>query len=291
MIRGVWDYVQAVEKGQTHLSTFRKVPSQINTASSWFDLSMSPGMPLPQYYAAAPLVAQQLKRSTDGGINHGSSVSSGGYQKYLKRFLIMLNSQTGLPMPYILCDYVLYYPFIDMGTNDEQIMDNSLTLPRYTDGAGLQMMAVSVASGTSLSPQFTVNYTNSDGVSGRTSKLVTLGLQTANGSILNCHHGLNTVIGNGPFIGLQNGDKGVRSIQSVTFPSTLDVGLFAIALVKPLVTGTLFESTAPSETELIAHNSQLPKIYDDAFLNLIVCPNAAVNGLIFNGEIETVWNK
>lgn len=289
MIRGVWDLVQAMDKGQTHYSTFRKTPSQVNTGSSWFDLSMSPGMPLPQYYAAAPLVAQQLKRSTDGGINHGPSVP--GYQKYLKRFLLMSNSATGLAMPYMLLDYLLYYPFIDMGTNDEQVMDNTLSLSRYADGVGVQMMAVSVASGTSLSPRFTVNYTNSDGVSGRTSKLVTIGTQTANGSILPCHHGLNTVIGNNPFVGLQNGDKGVRSIQSVTFPSTLDVGLFALVLVKPLVTGTLLETTAPSEIDSIAHQSQLPKINDDAFLNLIVCPMAAINGITFNGELETVWNK
>lgn len=290
MIRGVWDYVLAVEKN-IHYSTWRKIPSQVNTAASWFDLSMSPGSPPPQYYAAAPLVAQQLKRSTDGGLNHGPSVSSTGDQKYLKRFLIMSGSQVGLPMPYILCDYLLYYPFIDMGTNDEQVMDNTLSLPRYSDGLGVQMMAVSVASGTSLSPRFTVNYTNSDGVSGRTSRLVTIGAQTANGSILTMHHGLNTVVGSVPFIGLQSGDKGVRSIESVTFPSTLDVGLFALVLVKPILTGTLYEPSAPSETELISHRSVVPKIYDDAYLNLIAYPNAAINGLTFNGEIETVWNK
>ncbi len=291
MIRGVWDLVQAVDNGRTNYSSWRKTPSQINTASNWFDLSMSPGNPIPQYYAASPLIAQQMKRSTDGGINHGSSVSSGDYQKYLKTFKVTYGSATGLPMPYVLCDYLLYYPFVDMGTNDEQIMDNTLALPRYTDGVGVQMMAVSVAAGTSLSPRFTVNYTNSDGVSGRTSKTVTMSLATANGSILNCHHGLNTVIGSVPFIGLQTGDKGVRSIESVTFPSTLDVGLFALVLVKPLMTGTIFETTSPSETELIVHQSQLPKIYDDAYLNLLVCPSAAINGLTFFGDIETVWNK
>ena len=290
MIRGVWDYVQAIDKGQTHYSTWRKAPSQANTAGNWFDLSMSPGTPLPQYYAASPLVAQQLKRSTDGGLNHGASVSSTGHQKYLKRFLMMGDSAFGVPMPYIICDYLLYYPFVDMGTNDEQVMDNTLTLPRYTDGAGLQIMPVSVASGTGLAPLFTVNYTNADGVSGRTSKVVSLTSAVANGSVLTAHHNLATVIGNTPFIGLQEGDKGVRSIESVTF-TALDVGLIALVLVKPLVTGTFYEQTAPSEAEFIVHQSQLPKIYDDAYLNLIVCPNAAINTRSFFGEIETVWNK
>lgn len=290
MIRGVWDYVQAIEKGQSHYSTWRKIPSQVNTASNWFDLSMSPGTPLPQYYAASPLVAQQLKRSSDGGLNHGSSVSSGGYQKYLKRFLIMGDSAFGVPMPYLIMDYLLYYPFVDMGTTDEQIMDNTLSLSRYADGVGVQMMAVSVASGTGLAPKFTVNYTNSDGVSGRTSQVVTLTSAVANGSIITAHHNLATVIGNTPFIGLQGDDKGVRSVQSVTFTS-LDVGLFALVLVKPLATGTFYQQTAPSEQEYIVHQSQLPKIYDDAYLNLIVCPNAAINTRSFFGELETIWNK
>lgn len=290
MIRGVWDFVQAVEKGQTHYSTWRKAPSQTNTSSSWFDLSMSPGTPLPQYYAASPLVAQQLKRSTDGGLNHGPPVSSSGHQKYLKRFLIMGDSAFGVPMPYTILDYLLYYPFVDMGTTDEQLMNNTLTLPRYTDGVGVQMMLVSVASGTGSAPKLTINYTNSDGVSGRTSKTVTLTSATVNGSIVAAHHGLSTVIGNGPFVGLQDGDKGVRSVESVTF-SSLDVGLLALVLVKPLATGTFYEQTAPSEQEYIVHQSQLPKIYDDAYLNLIVCPNASINTRTFFGEIETLWNK
>lgn len=290
MIRGVWDYAQAVEAGRVNYSSWRKVPSQATTNSNWFDLSMSPGNPRPQYYAAAPLLAQQMKLSTDGGFYHGQSVSSAGYQKYLKSFKLSLTSSAA-PIPFMLLDYLLYYPFVDMGTNDEQAMDNTLTLPRYTDGAGVQMMAVSVASGTGLGAQFTVNYTNSDGVSGRTSRLVTLSVATANGSILSCHHNLSTTIGNTAFIGLQEGDTGVRSVQSVTFPSTLDVGLFALVLVKPLMTSTFFEATSPVENELIVHQSQLPKIYDDAYLNLIMCPAASVSGFQFFGDIETVWNK
>lgn len=66
----------------------------------------------------------------------------------------MASSATGLPMSFILCDYLLYYPFVDTGTNDEQFMTNSVTLPRYTDGKGVQMMAVSVASNSGTTPTF-----------------------------------------------------------------------------------------------------------------------------------------
>jgi hypothetical protein len=87
-------------------------------------------------------------------------------------------------MRLVLCDYLLFYPFVDESVTDEQIMDNTATLPRYTDGDGVQMMAVVVAAQVG-GGTFTVNYTNSDGVSGRTSKPMTLSTTgTVNGVIL-----------------------------------------------------------------------------------------------------------
>lgn len=282
---GLWDYIDQVENGKGHYSFWRKTPSQISTSGIWFDMSMSPGNPAPQYYAAAPLVAQQMKRSTDGGIFHGPSVSPAS--KFLKRFLIMSASATGLPMPFILADYLLYYPFVDTGTNDEQLMDNSLTLPRYIDGKGVQMMAVSVAANSGTSPTFTVNYTNSDGTSGRTSQPQVLNTATANGSIVSS--GTGATASTGCFIGLQSGDIGVRSVESVTFTSGTDVGLFSLVLVKPLITSVLLEQTAPTEVECLSHQAQLPQIYDDAFLGLIALPQGSLSGVAFHGEIETIY--
>lgn len=280
------DYAGSVVAGDSHYSSFRKTPSQVTTAGIWFDLSLSPGNPNPQYYAASPLVAQQMKKSTDGGFNHGPDVSPS--YKYANRFLILSNSATGLPMPFILCDYLLYYPFVDTGTNDEQLMTNSVTLPRWVDGKGVQMMAVSVAPNSGTLPTFTVSYTNSDGVAGRTSQTQQMNAAIANGSILTSSVG--SAISSGPFIGLQSGDTGVRSVESVKFPATTDVGLFALVLVKPLLTSALLEQTAPVEVVGLSNQSQLPRIYDDAFLGLIALPRGSLSGVGFYGEIETVWN-
>ena len=283
---GLGQYATTVESGTSHYSTWRKTPSQVTTAGVWFDTSMSPGNPNPQYYAATPLIAQQMKRSTDGGLNHGAAVTP--LAKYLNRFLIMSGSATGLPMSYILCDYLLYYPFVDTGTNDEQFMDNTNTLPRYTDGVGVQMMAVSVASNSGTLPTYTVNYTNSDGVARRTSVVQRVNIATANGSIITSSIG--SAISSGAFIGLQQGDLGVRSVESVTFPAVTDVGLFALVLVKPLITSVILEQTAPSEVLPIAHQTVVPRIYDDAMLSLLTLPSGSLSGVAFHGEIETVWN-
>lgn len=279
-------YAECFTEGREHYHSFRKTPSQVTTAGVWFDMSMSPGNPSPQYYAASPLVAQQMTKSGDGGFNHGNSVSP--LQKHLSSFLIMSSSATGLPMPYILCDYLLYYPFVDTSVNDEQFMVNSSSLPRYTDGAGVQMMAVSVASCSGTLPTFTVNYTNSSGVAGRTTSVARFHTATANGSIMTSNTG--AAVSSSPFIPLQSGDTGVRSVESVTFPGVTDVGLFALVLVKPLVTGALLEQTAPSELVPVSHQNQLPRIYDNAFLGLLTLPNGSLSGISYFGEIKTVWN-
>ncbi len=283
---GLWKLNQAYDEGKTHYSFWRKTPSQATTAGLWFDMSMSPGNPAPQYYAASPLIAQQMKRSTDGGFNHGTSRS--GTYKFLKRFLIQSASATGLPLPFILADYLLYYPFIDTGVNDEQILTNSVSLPRFTDGVGVQMMAVSVAANSGTQPTFVVNYTNQDGTAGRTSRPCILNTATANGTIITGDQA--AAVSSGCFIPLQSGDYGVRSVQSVTFTSGTDVGLFSLVLVKPLMTSVLLEQTAPSEVEGLDHIGIMPQIYDDAFLGLIVNPQGSLSGVAFHGEIETVWS-
>lgn len=285
MLKGKWDIINKFEEGKNFYSFWRKTPSQVTVAGQWFDMSMSPGNPSPQYYAASPLVAQQMKYSTDGGIRHGTNVSPS--TKYIDRFLIMSASATGLPMPWILCDYLLYYPFVDTGTTNEQLMDNTTALSRNTGGAGNQIMVVSVASSVGLQPTFRVNYTNSDGVSGRLSNICTLSTTTINGGIMT-----NTVaaaISNIPFVPLQSGDKGVRSIESVTFISGTDVGLLSFVIVKPLLTGCLIEQTAPCEVVPVSDQSNLTEIEDDAFLGLLVYPNGSLSGVAFHGEISTFW--
>lgn len=281
------DFLIAEENGRNHYSFWRKTPSQTTTAGIWFDMSMSPGNPPPQYYAASPLVFQTLSKSGDGGINHGVNVGS-TYYKFLKRFLIMSASATGLPMPFILADYLGFYPFIDESINDIQTLTNSSSITRYTDGVGVKIMAVSVAPASgATSPTISVSYTNSDGTSGRTTPNWLMNLATANGSILSSDTG--ATISASPFIPLQSGDLGVRSIESVTVTSGSEVGLFALVLVKPLLTSVLLEQTAPTDVVPHAFQAQMPRIYDDAFLNLITLPNGSLSGVAFHGEIETIF--
>lgn len=273
-----------VNDGSFKFSTFRKAPVQTTTQGLWFDLSMSPGNPPPQYYAASPTVAVQMKYSTDGGLFHGPATVD--RSKHLRELCLTSNSATGLPCPFILCDYLMFYPFIDEGSTDEQPLTNSVTLPRYTDGKGVQVMAVSVA-GRTGGQTFRFTYTNSDGVAGRISQTVLQNTATAIGTIVTSN---NATLGAcGPFIGLQDGDSGVRSIESVQMISGPDVGLFTLVMVKPLQTVQLYEQTAPAEKDAFRDQLEAPRIYDDAYLNFICMPNASLSGVAFNGYLKTVW--
>lgn len=276
--------VDAELEGRCRNYFWRKVPSQVTQQGVWFDLSMSPGMPVPQYYIGGIGTATVLRQSTDGGLYHGANVSP--QTKYLRTITVRSVSATPLPMQMNLCDYLMFYSFNDEGTTDEQFMTNNVSLTRCISGKGVQIMAVSVA-GRTGGQQFRVNYTNSDGVSGRISQPVTENAFSANGTIVTSHTALAGT--SGCFVPLQSGDSGVRSIQSVTMLGA-DVGLFALVLVKPLAQIQIKEITAPYEKDFLISDSILPIIEDDAFLGFTCIPNGSLSGVVLMGDLKVIWN-
>lgn len=282
----VQQLVNAEISGAVRRYMWRKVPSQVTTTGVWFDLSLSPGNPVPKYwFDATPLTAKGIFQSTDGGIWHGPNTSP--KQQYLRMTTAMSSSATGLPLPLVLCDYLLYYPSVDDSVLDPQPLDNTVTLPRYTDGKGVQVIAVTVA-GRTGGQSFFFTYTNSDGVGGRTSQTVQQNAISAIGTITTSS--LSTLAQSGnPFIGLQSGDKGVRSIESVTMLG-VDVGLFSLILVKPLAQTMIREQTAPVEKDYLIETSDLQEVKDDAFLGWLTCPNGSLNGVTLFGDLQVVYN-
>ena len=283
----VTDLIDAEIAGQSKYVAFRKVPAVVTGAGTWYDYSMAPGNPTPQYYAAAPLVAQTLSRSADGGIHHGGNVSSG--KKYVRRLTAMCVAAAGVPQRLYLLDYLMFYPFVDMGTPDQQDMTNTQVLTRYTDGEGVKIMAVLVAPHGLAGDTFFVTYTNQDGTAGRVTPLHTMSTAIAvNGTILTTQQTGAARIG--PFLGLQGQDTGVRSIEAVQCTAGLDVGLFTLVLVKPLSELTVREITAPTEKDFYLHSGgKLPQVVDDAYLNFISCPNGSLTGVPLFGDATFVW--
>lgn len=281
----IGEVVNCELEGRVKDYIWRKTPSQTTITGLWFDLSMSPGMPPPQYYIGGILTATQLKQSTDGGFYYGANVSPS--ERYLRKITTQANVTTALPMNAILCDYLLFYSFIDEGTTNQQDMININTLPRYTDGKGVQVMAVQTNAGTG-GQSFFFTYTNSDGVSGRTSRTVTMNTSTTVGNIV----GSSTATQGGasPFIGLQAGDSGVRSIESVTMLG-IDTGLFSLVLVKPLVQTCFREITVPYEKDFLVPTTDFIRIYDDAFLGFVALPLGSLAATALRGDLKVIWTS
>jgi hypothetical protein len=282
--------VDAEENGQTFISGFRKNITVTSGANAWFDWTLSPGNPLPFYYASTPLAGATMSQLANGGIPHNQPVASLGYKTYLKTLTITPALGTIPSGPMILMDYLFYYPFIDTGSTDEQILDNTASLTRYTNGAGVSVIAVQLAGmlGTG-NPTFNFKYTNQDGVL-KTSPTQTCGSASLVGELAT---GMNSNVSgsrtNYPFLMLAPNDTGVRSIQSVTF-DTPNIGLLAFVLVKPLEQIIQREDNSSSERTPVIDFFDLPIIQDNAYLSVLFnsgIRTSAQGSTI--GTIQTVW--
>jgi len=272
-IKGV---IESLDKGRVQTSSFRKVSSQATTAGVWCDLSMASGNPSPNFYSGLELSSTTLEGNK--GIYNGSG-------KYLIETLQYVGSTNGAPLTLTLCDYLMFYPQIDMDSVDLQSMDNSISLPRYESGEGVMMFVVAQYPYIG-GADFTIKYTNSENVSDRTTGLIRSNTAVNIGTFI--HGATNTANSYSTFIPLQSGDKGVKSIDSIQFNSP-NGGLAAIVLVKPLYTTTIREFISPTETNTITDSSLLPEIKQGAYLNWIALPNASISGVPISGLIKTIW--
>lgn len=276
--RNIQAYVDAVESGRSHYCSFRKIPSQTSAAGIWVDASMAGGNPLPNYYASSPLTADVLDGSR--GLFHGADKAP--ETKHLTELSICVSS-TATVGQFMLLDYLMYYPFFDGDDTEPQVMVNPITLPRYADGDGVMVMAVTVAPATG-GGSFTFTYINQDGVQ-KTSPVQGC-VAGAIANLVNSQQA--TVNGNGPFLKLAAGDRGVRSIVSAQF-SVPNGGLYALVLVKPILDHAVREINTYSEVVLPLQRPFLPRIYDGAYLNLIFVATASPAGTSIVGHARFAW--
>ena len=133
---------------------------------------------------------------------------------------------------------------------------------------------------------FYIKYTNSSGVSGRTSKTVIQNSVSVIGSVVTSDRA--NALQAGAFIPLQDGDTGVRSVESVTMLG-VDVGLFSLILVKPLGDTMIRGIDAPVEVDWLLDKKEMPIIEDDAYLSWLVCPSGSLSGVAIIGTNKTIF--
>jgi hypothetical protein len=178
----------------------------------------------------------------------------------------------------------MYYPLVDMDSTDEQVMIPAVTLPRFTDGIGVEAMLVAVNPYIG-GATFFVNYTSADNQP-RQSWVEISTTSTLIGTIV--HSAAPTNIGGGPFIRRAAGCRGIKKIDSITFLAP-NGGLAALVLVKPLADIMTNEVTAYCEHDLIIERKMLPTIVDGAYINLIGCSGTSWAAAPLNGLFSFIW--
>ena len=279
--RNLREYGDALTGGAVRDGHFRKVPSQASVAGWWVDLSMAAGNPPPNYYASDPLVAATL--SGFRGIFHGDAVAPAVKQLHS---LTLCTPTAGLVGTYNMLDYLLYYPFVDMdAAGDTQLLDNTVTLPRYTDGRGVQVMAVAVTP-TAGGGSFTYDYVDHNG-DAKTSPTISLSTAAASiASIVTSEPA--TAAGGRPFLPQASGSDGVQQITAVNV-IVAGGGLVALVLVKPIARHTIREVNVPSEVEYFVMRQGAPAVEDDAYLNLVMNCAATVAAGTLAGHARFVF--
>jgi|GEM_PF-791330 len=290
----------ATDAGRNWISTYRKALSATATVTGqYYDYSYAGGNPIPNYYAASPLEAATLE--SDKGIIVPRMAA--GLKQYLHRWTAMsaaasATSTTNQNQELILLDYLMFYPFVDMdAAGEDQVMTQTATLPRYTDGVGVQMMVVA-QSPTVGGGRFTISYTGTDDLPYTTTSMFCGAAQPA-GSLV------QAVLGPGgltPFVPLNAGVRGVKQVNSVNF-SIANGGLCAVVLVKPItqtwlreesrrtIAGTLESFGDAAEVESIRTTGSIVEIQDGAFLGMIGRGTAgSLASSVLVGTIETIWN-
>ena len=211
--------------------------------------------------ASAPSTAVALSNTTTGALLKPALPGSITNPLWLSQ--IEITGDTTAGTCYVLCDRLCEQGGLS-GTDTATQTTNMPTaaLTRYTDGVGV-FAAVEIYTQVGTTARtLTAVYTNQAGTGSRTTKPIVFGATDTReaGKLLT--------------LPLQDGDTGVRSVESVTISaSTGTAGNFGITLFKPLAILPLITSQTKGVTPayqnlLVASGAKLIEVQDNACLFL-----------------------
>lgn len=280
------DLIDSMNAGQAWPTSFHKtVGSVAYTAGRWYDLTLLAGSPRSNVYPGSMLAATKLWYKSAGSLWHGTPVSP--KTKHVAAAQAHTASAT-VPALLMLCDFLLFYPLLDLDSDAPQEMENVQALTRYTDGLGVKAMLVTTADTGASTSTIYIQYTNHLGVAGRTPPVIIQNAPPATaGQILHAGTAANNY---GPFLPLQAGDLGVRQVDNITLSAGVGGGWACVVLVKPICTIPLLTAGVPVERSYITDIPSLPKVHDEAFLGWLLFTGANTGaGSIIRGHVDFIW--
>jgi hypothetical protein len=284
------DFLDAYESGRVHTQRFIKNNGSIAIDNTWSDWSFASGQPA---YDARIGVANTFTPfvAANNDAIYFPAIES-GLERRLASVNVASNSAgTGQQsIQFVMYDLVGVYPLIDGDSTDTQLMDNTLTLPRYSSGEGLVPVLVNHIAPQVQACNGTMEYVNSDGVSR------TISINLANNGVTKIVSVGQSGGGSGGYsIQLCGGCKGIRSVTSIQF-STPPGGLYAIYIYKPLIvldnSDDIIQANKKAFTNkclCINNGFLLPRIYDGAWLGFFTMSIGGARLFSIYGDITFLW--
>ena len=261
-----------------------------HTAGLWYSLMRGGGNPAADTIlgTGTNLAFQALSDAvaTASGIPHGGNV---GDYKVLLNAAAQTAAATTAPCVLMLVDMLGFYPITTVTTTGAQTLNNTVTLPRYTDGAGVQAFLTPSTVMGAATPNITLNYTNSAGTAGKATP-VTLPIGNSAAAVTSIVHSGTGTGKYGPFIPLAAGDAGIRSVQSINLSASYVSGVLNLMLCRPLLTLPITTLGVTAERDLVNQFASMPRVYDGACLHWLMLAGAATPvASPLSGHLEFGW--
>lgn len=190
---------------------------------------------------------------------------SGTATKHLLTMSAQTAGATTVPITLLLVDLLGCYARIDGNTASAITLANSLTLPRYTSGTGVMAYSVVAPATTGANAHnCLMTYTNQGNTGSRAlPQTVASTVSAVNSHIYHSGTAANNI---GPFLPLQAGDTGIRSVQ--TWQQSAANGTAStftnLVLAKPIMELQLTTQFLLSERDMLNQFPSLPLIQEAA---------------------------
>lgn len=238
-------------------------------ANSFWSLWTAAGQPGAGGFGGTNLAARAVSATTTGALAFTNPV--GPDTKHLLAF----NAASSVAAGTLLAvDRLLDYPGISATVTTLQTADNTVVIPRYTTGAGVQMFCEVTTALGATAQTVTILYTNQAGTAGRST---TLSPVTSSA--------VNRIPQLGFFIPLAAGDTGVRKIESWQFGGSMGAGVLNFTLCRPFADLPIQGAAQMVERNLVLHTPRIQQIVDNAALSFLLFAGTTSSGSI-NGSLR-----
>ncbi len=296
MIRTQSDLLAAYAAGRYHEQRIIKTGAGQANDTRWQDWAFQAGQPAYDARIGAANTRTPVVAVRNDAIYFPDV--PGGMQRVLHKLTIIpkASNASQASIDFVLYDLVAYYPLIDGDSTDPQDMDNTASLPRYSDGEGLRLVMVTHVAPAVQGGQMLLDYTDSQG----TDRSITLGVPNNGINAVCSPIGTGTATITGPLtVSLDAGVTGVRSVNRVTY-LTPPGGLHCLYLIKPLAQFKHYHDAllqadttgvkAALEIDFALKDGwRMPVIKDGAHLAFFFRVNGGGRSDTFFGDATFIW--